>query len=598
MGEGRGIDDIGSTRSPELSGERRNLPNVGHLLTVVVEDYFHVAPLKSVVHTDQWYRFERRVESNTHKALDLLDEFGTTATFYVLGSVAEEMPELIREVVERGHEVASKGFIHRNIRRFSSPSEFRDDLVRSREALERASGAKVNGYRIGHGWFAPEDLWALEILADEGFSYDSSVRSLFWRYAGDPGRMTPHVHHTVSGDIWEFPLAAWTVAGWAVPISGGNYFRQFPHSIMRRAVDRWIRTHDDPFLMYFHVWELDPDQPRIRAAPLRERIRQYRNLDRMVGIIRYYLQRYRFGPICEYLGLPNGPGGMSEPLSLTRQLVTEFKQDADLNTPLADVGTERTPITIVVPCYNEELILPYLANTLASVETELGGEYDLGFLFVDDGSVDGTWTSLGTIFGHRANCQLVRHPTNRGVAAAIMTGIRNARTETVCSIDCDCTYDPHQLKKLIPKLAEGIDLVTASPYHAEGEVRNVPGWRLFLSKSLSSIYRLVLHHQLATYTSCFRIYRKQAVAGLLIREGGFLGVAEMLGRLDLQGGNIAECPAVLEVRLLGRSKMKVLRTIAGHLRLLARLGVDRVLNRHGRAADGESNSSSLIGPHE
>jgi hypothetical protein len=165
--------------------------------------------------------------------------------------------------------------------------------------------------------------------------------------------------------------------------------------------------------------------------------------------------------------------------------------------------------------------------------------------------------------------------TNVEVASAILTGIGHAETEIVCSIDCDCSYDSHQLRSLIPLLADGVDMVTASPYHSEGIVGNVPSWRLFLSKSLSSLYRLVLHHQLATFTSCFRVYRRSAVSGLQVREGGFLGVAEMLGRLDLKGGHIVECPAVLEGRLLGRSKMRTVRTIFGHLRLLIRLAFAR-----------------------
>jgi glycosyltransferase involved in cell wall biosynthesis len=234
----------------------------------------------------------------------------------------------------------------------------------------------------------------------------------------------------------------------------------------------------------------------------------------------------------------------------------------------------------VVPCFNEELILPYLANTLTGVERALSDRYDLRFIFVDDGSGDETWSALQDVFGDRPNCELKRHEQNRGVAAAILTGIGVAQTDVVCSIDCDCTYDPHQLQKLIPLLTEDVDLVTASPYHPEGEVRNVPAWRLFLSKSASSLYRVVLHHRLATYTSCFRVYRRSSMVGLEVREGGFLGVAEMLGRLDLNQGRIVECPAVLEVRLLGRSKMKTLRTIAGHLRLITRFAVARLTRPH------------------
>jgi hypothetical protein len=162
------------------------------------------------------------------------------------------------------------------------------------------------------------------------------------------------------------------------------------------------------------------------------------------------------------------------------------------------------------------------------------------------------------------------------VAAAILTGIQAADTDIVCSIDCDCTYDPHQLQALIPMLVDEVDMVTASPYHPDGVVRNVPEWRLFLSKSLSSLYRLVLHQQLATYTSCFRVYRRREVETLKLKNGGFLGVAEMLGQLDLQGRSIVECPATLEVRLLGRSKMKTVRTIIGHLRLLMHLSMIRL----------------------
>ena len=544
-----------------------------HLLTVVVEDYYHVAPLKSVVMTDRWYRFERRVESSTRKALDLLDEFNISATFFVLGVIGDEMPELVREVADRGHEVASKGYLHRSIRDYDR-DEFRDDVARSREVLERASGARVHGYRIGHQWFSPRDLWALDVLAAEGFAYDSSVRPLFRRYSREPWRRQPHRHSCQHGKIWEFPLSTWSLGNWSIPISGGNWFRQFPHLLMRRAVATWERKTLAPFLMYFHVWELDPGQPRIQGAPLEQRIRQYRNLAKMAGIIRYYLSRYRFIGIADYLGLPHAGTpfkGPKSPLDEARP-----KRDTPADRRPVTLATSRTPISIVVPCYNEVVSLHYLANTLKSVETALSPRYNLHYIFVDDGSRDTTWSSLQTLFGNQSGCTLLQHPMNRGVAAAILTGIRNAETEIVCSIDCDCTYDPHQLRSLIPLLTEGVDMVTASPYHAEGVVRNVPRWRLFLSKSLSSLYRLVLHHRLATYTSCFRVYRRNTMSGLQVREGGFLGVAEMLGRLDLRGGHIVECPAVLEARLLGYSKMKTVRTILGHLRLLIRLGFARL----------------------
>jgi glycosyltransferase involved in cell wall biosynthesis len=160
-----------------------------------------------------------------------------------------------------------------------------------------------------------------------------------------------------------------------------------------------------------------------------------------------------------------------------------------------------------------------------------------------------------------------------------MTGLREAKTDIVCSMDCDCTYDPHELSKMIPLLTEDVDMVTASPYHKNGGVRNVPNWRLFLSKGASFLYARTLHTKLSTFTSCFRVYRRSSVINLPIGEKGFLGVAEMLGRLDLSGGKIVEFPTVLEVRLFGFSKMKTARTIFGHLKLLSKLSKQRFFGK-------------------
>ncbi len=139
---------------------------------------------------------------------------------------------------------------------------------------------------------------------------------------------------------------------------------------------------------------------------------------------------------------------------------------------------------------------------------------------------------------------------------------------------------------MIPLLAEGVHLVTASPYHPDGKVRNVPGWRLFLSKSLSRLYRIVLHQQLFTYTSCFRVYRKSTAVAVDVQRPGFLGIAELLARVDLDGGRVVEYPTTLESRVLGRSKMKVVRTILGHVGLLTDILRLRVLGRAAPAKAG------------
>jgi polysaccharide deacetylase family protein (PEP-CTERM system associated) len=552
-----------------------------HVLTIALEDYFHVGAFNRLIQRGQWYRFERRLEQSTERTLDLLDEYGVHATFFVLGWVADQVPELVRQVANRGHEIASKGYYHRNVQQLT-PGEFRDDLARSREAIEHAGGQRVVGYRVADRWFRPSDLWALDVLAEQGYEYDSSIGPILRSYASEPWRRFAHLHRYGDRTLWELPISTADILGFLVPIAGGNYFRQLPHGLVRRGVSHWTRTYSAPFVMYFHTWELDPDQPKIQSAPWMQRVRQYRNLRLMPEYLRYYLSRYRFTSAADYIGVNNmtltrteGVTSLPAAPQPARMLRARTSGPAPVITgtvapaPVPSTAT-RTPVTVVIPCFNEELILPYLANTLNSVEEQLA-QFDLTFIFVDDHSTDNTWPALHRIFGERANCVMVRHAHNRGVAAGIMTGIRKASTEIVCSMDCDCTYDPHELARMIPLLTDGVDLVTASPYHPKGAVLNVPRWRLTLSKTLSRMYRVVLHQRLATYTSCFRVYRRDAVAPTNIDHPGFLGVAEMIGKLDLTGSQIVEFPTTLAVRMIGRSKMKVLRTIAGHVKLLMEL---------------------------
>lgn len=536
-----------------------------HLLTIGLEDYYQVGAFNRLIQRGEWYRFESRLERNTHRVLELLEAHQQRATFFVLGWVADAMPELVAEVAARGHEIASKGYYHRSIRGMT-PGEFREDLARARDALQRASGQRILGFRVADGWFGPEDLWALDVLAEQGYEYDSSIGPIGRRFAAEPWRRFTHTHLFAERTLWEFPISAVELFGWMIPIAGGNWLRQLPPVLVEPLVERWHRTYTVPFVMYFHAWELDPDQPKISAAPWLQRLRTYRNLDRMPERLGHYLSHYRFTSVAEHIGLATDLVGRKSPLP-------PIRREPALSKPVsvAAAGTVRTPVTVVIPCYNEELILPYLDNTLTSVRESLADRYDLRFLFVDDGSSDGTAAALAHIFGGQEGCRVLVLPHNVGVAGAIGAGLREAETEIACSIDCDCTYDPHTLAEMIPLLGDEGDLVTASPYHPRGTVRNVPEWRLVLSRTLSRLYRLVLHHKLATYTSCFRVYRRSRVLQVPVEDSRFLGVAELLGRLDLMGGRIVEFPATLQVRMLGQSKMKIVRTILGHLRLLARL---------------------------
>jgi polysaccharide deacetylase family protein (PEP-CTERM system associated) len=542
------------------------IQNNRHLLTILVEDYFHVGAFENLIQQRNWQNFEPRYEQNTFKTLDLLDRYGAKATFFVLGWIAERNPSLIREIVSRGHEVASRGFYHRSLKNLTD-EEFREDLRRTNRAIEAACGQKVVGYRAAEKLSYAGNDWVLDVLADEGFAYDASF--LPTKKDASQKRFA-HQVHVERMAIWEFPYATRDLGVGLLPISGGNYIRQIPYTLMRRAVQNWHARHDKPFMFYFHVWELDPEQPRISAASNYNRIRHYRKLDKMEWILNENLALYDCTSIAEHLGMTQEiqPHKSSYAISDTPSKTKKRKTKS------------HTPVTIIIPCYNEQESLPYLANTLRSVEEEMNDAgYKPSVIFVDDKSTDDTAEMLNSLFGSRDNVRILQHENNKGVAAGVMTGLRAAETEIVCSMDCDCTYDPHELVKMLPLLDKNVDLITASPYHKKGGVRNVPSWRLFLSRGASFLYRRVLRSKLDTYTSCFRVYRQSSFADLELTENGFLGVAEMLGRVDLAGGKIIEFPAVLEVRLFGFSKMKTVKTIAGHLRLLIRLAKSRFFGK-------------------
>jgi polysaccharide deacetylase family protein (PEP-CTERM system associated) len=533
-----------------------------NLLTILVEDYFHVGAFGNLIQQRNWQNFEPRYEQNTLKALDLLDRHNAKGTFFVLGWIADLNPGLVHEISSRGHEIGSRGFYHRSPNNLT-PDEFRDDVRRANDAIETASGKKVLGYRAAEKLPFDKSQWILDILAGEGFAYDASLLP-------DPTvprkKRVAHEVETEAGPIWEFPYSTFDVGVGLLPISGGNYYRQVPYTLMRQAVKYWRKRHDDPFMFYLHVWELDPEQPRISAASKLNRIRHYRKLDKMEWILNENLSLFEWTSGADLLGLESE----FEPGQNGKRAVETLAVGASA------ASLPFTPVTIVIPCYNEQDTLPYLGNSLKTVETELHKHnYQPNFTFVDDRSSDSTFDLLNSLFGEKENVSIIRHDQNKGVAAGIMTGIRAANTDIVCSMDCDCSYEPTELSKMLPMLTSDVDLVTASPYHRDGGVENVPGWRLFLSRGASFLYRRVVRSKIATYTSCFRVYRRSSMSVMELREDGFLGLAEMIGNLDFSGGRVVEFPTVLSVRLFGFSKMKTLKTVAGHLKLLAYLSQQR-----------------------
>ncbi len=559
-------------------------PPARHILTVNVEDYFQVGAFNPFIQKTRWGRFESRVEITTDRTLELLAKHHTTATFFVLGWIADEYPQVVKKIVAAGHEVGVRGYYHRSVRDMT-PDEFKADLIRARNAVEDAGGQKVNGFRLADGWLRPDDLWALDSLTECGFAYDSSVAPMRGAFGDDPRRFTPHEHRTGGRALLELPVSTGTILGVRVPVAGGNYLRQIPRWLTRAAANRWASQHPHPLVAYFHTWELDTEQPQLSGIGPVRRMRHYRNLKRMPDRIGELLSKWHFGSAAEFLKLTPEPPPPRTTFALSNPSETDTMRLR--STPLTADGPVQ-PVAVVVPLYNEGLLVPHLKNTLDEVGERLGSKYNLEFVLVDDGSTDDTWAKINATFAGQQNYHLHRHPQNQGVAGAILTGIRAAHCDTVCSMDSDCSYDPLKLAEMIPLLKPGVDLVTASPYHPAGGVRNVPGWRLILSKGCAWLYRRILNTKLHTYTSCFRVYRRSTVAAIPVKNTRFLGIAELVGRLDLAGKTVLEYPAVLETRMIGRSKMKTVRTVFGHLGLMLRLMFDR------RRQDGSADRDQVI----
>ncbi|MCB1477423.1 MAG: DUF3473 domain-containing protein [Rhodobiaceae bacterium] len=525
------------------------------ILTINLEDYFQLTPVSEIVPVSYWSRFERRVERNTEATLDMLDRHGATATFFVSGWIADAAPELVREVIRRGHRVAAKGYFHA----FASElgiEEFESDARRAKQALERAGQEEVLGYRAARGGLDPNDHERFAALANAGYAFDSSVRPLGF---STPAPNTAFEVGVGKDRIIELPISAASRLGYTYPVGGGNYLRQLPASLTMPEIKRISNDPAQTLVFYFHVWELDPDMPRVNGISRINRVRQYRNLDAMRERIDTVLGGNTFASAETVLGL--------KPKSVAAQVVEAKKPEA--------VKATGEPLSLVVPCHNEAESIPFLDRTLNLLSDQLAGRYKLHYVFVDDASTDNTAQVLEDTFGKHDNVRIVSHAKNRGVAAAIMTGIEAAGTELVASIDCDCSFDPLQIDALLERLRPGVAMVTASPYHRDGHVLNVPAWRLVLSRGVSVIYWFLLNHKFASYTACFRVYRKSALSGITLTHGNYLGVAELLIRLDQAGKQLAEAPATLEARLFGRSKMKILRTITGHLGLIAATAMGR-----------------------
>lgn len=266
---------------------------VVNAMSVDIEDWFQVGAFEKVIDRADWDSLDCRVEANSDAVLALFADAGIKATFFTLGWVAERYPALIRRIVAAGHELASHGYDHGRVF-LMTPEQFRADLAKSRKLLEDAGGVTVNGYRAPSFSIDRRTPWAHEILAEQGYTYSSSVAPIVHDHYGWAGSPRFAWKPVAGSDMIELPVTTVRLAGRNMAAGGGGFFRILPYGFSRWAIRRVNEADGRPAITYFHPWEIDPDQPRQSHAPLKSRIRHYTNLDVMAAKLRRLAQDFRW----------------------------------------------------------------------------------------------------------------------------------------------------------------------------------------------------------------------------------------------------------------------------------------------------------------
>ncbi len=273
---------------------------IQNALSVDVEDYFHVSAFAGSIKQDDWEDYPLRVESNTRQLLDLFDEHQAKATFFVLGWVAEQAKDLVKEIARRGHEVASHGYSHQLVYN-QTADVFRDETQRSKDLLEEIIQRPVIGYRAASYSITENSRWALDILSEVGFEYDSSIFPVHHdRYGIPDSPRFPYQLETPNGGrLVEFPLSTIKLFNYRLPVAGGGYFRLYPYWLSKAGLKQ-INRQQKSFIFYLHPWEIDPEQPRIEAGWL-SRFRHYNNLDKCAPRLRQLMKSFHFGTVTDVL---------------------------------------------------------------------------------------------------------------------------------------------------------------------------------------------------------------------------------------------------------------------------------------------------------
>lgn len=278
--------------TPGASPSSRTL----NAMSIDVEDYFQVAAFAPYIDRERWNSMPCRVERNIDRILELLDRHEARATFFTLGWIAERYPAMIREIVARGHELASHGYSHARASE-QTPAAFREDLSRAKALLEDTGGVAVRGYRAPSFSIGAANLWAHDVIAETGHAYSSSVYPIAHDHYGMP--QAPRFAWRAPSGVVEIPPSSLRLLGRNLPASGGGYFRLLPYPVSRWGIRRINERDGEPCIFYFHPWEIDPEQPRIRQANAKARFRHYVNLERTAGRLDRLLRDFRWGRVDE-----------------------------------------------------------------------------------------------------------------------------------------------------------------------------------------------------------------------------------------------------------------------------------------------------------
>ncbi|MEZ5758732.1 MAG: DUF3473 domain-containing protein [Emcibacteraceae bacterium] len=263
-------------------------------MTVDVEDYFHVGAFENDISRDDWDNLPCRVDRNTRKTLELFDNYGVKATYFVLGWVCQRYPELIREIHNQGHEVASHSIGHHRVTDLSR-KEFVEDITKSKKLLEDTIGAAVIGYRAPSFSIGERNIWALDCLKEAGYLYSSSIYPIRHDHYGMPNAPRFAFKPINGSDFLEMPVTTFEVMNKKFPCGGGGYFRLLPYGLSKMAMDRVNNRDQQACIFYFHPWEIDPDQPRQEQAGFKSRFRHYTNLEVMESKIEQLLLDFKWG---------------------------------------------------------------------------------------------------------------------------------------------------------------------------------------------------------------------------------------------------------------------------------------------------------------